>query len=154
MDYRLLKASEADLRRALNELQNGWSAAFVSRGTVLYRERGAGLGPAFRIATEFLTGRCCPGTPAQAVPGAFADKVLGLAAFRFGCLLGARLMWGEMASSLAVEEGRRRGIVVRYHRLVPAIMNRHRDGLCPMEHLAFQSQKDYQFCYRATAILS
>ena len=70
------------------------------------------------------------------VPCVLADKVLGLAAFRLASLLGARAVYGELVSRLAVQEAGRRGIPIVWHRLVPTIMNARLDGLCPMEHLA------------------
>lgn len=143
-----------DLCVAVREVQQGWSAAFVRDGVVLGREQGKGLKPALnlvraRIAGETDTG----GTGRESLPCAFADKVLGLAAFRLGRLLGAQLMWGEMASELAVVEGRRAGVDVRYHLLIPAVMDQKMQSLCPMEHLAFRSGSDYRFYLDLTALI-
>ncbi len=136
---------ERDLRLVVREVQGGWSAAFARAGAVLGREQGRGLRPALRLVQDVAFERVGP--------CAFADKVLGLAAFRLGRLLGARVMWGEMASELAVAEGRRRGVEVRYHRLVPAIMNVRKDGLCPMEELAFRSKDDSAFLREVSAVI-
>lgn len=105
------------------------------------RERGRRLEPALALLTA-LRGSCLE---RDKVLCAFADKVIGLAAFRLACLLGAEAVYGEIASSLAVDEGRRRGIPVVYHNLTPVIMNMRQDGLCPMEHLAFRSENDFEF---------
>ena len=131
---------EQDLRLAVKEVQAGWSAAIVRKGVLLGRERGRGVRPALTLVRDH----------GEQHPFVLADKVLGLAAFRLGCLLGAKAMWGELASVLAVAEGRRRGIEVRYHRLVPAIMNDKRDGLCPMEQLAFRAHSDEEFLLALT----
>lgn len=145
---------DRDLSVAIRELQKGWSVAFVRNGVVLGREKGKGLRPALvlvglRIAQEIENG----GPTRESPPCAFADKVLGLAAFRLGRLLGARVMWGEMASELAVLEGRRAGIEVRYHTLVPAVMHQSMERLCPMEHLAFRSCDDYRFYLGVTSAI-
>lgn len=131
----------SDLNLAVAQVNEGWSACAVRNGVVIGRERGSRLEPALAIL------RALRGHDLQRdkVRCAFADKVLGLAAFRIACLMGAKAVYGELASSLAVVEGRRRGIVVAYHRLVPAIMNVRQDGLCPMESLAFTSHSDYEF---------
>jgi hypothetical protein len=130
-----------DLDLAVAEVDAGWSASAVKNRMILGRERGRRLEPALSLLVK-LRGEDLTKDP---VPCAFADKVLGLAAFRLACLLGARAVYGELASSMAVDEGRLRGIPVLYHRVVPAIINVRRDGLCPMEHLAFRSESDYEF---------
>ena len=131
---------ERDLRVAIEELQDGWSAVVVRKGAVLGTERGRGVRPALTLVKKH----------GEKSPCVFADKVLGLAALRLGCLLGAKAMWGELASALAVAEGKRRGLEVRYHLLVPAIMNDKRDGLCPMEQLAFRAHSDEEFLLALT----
>jgi hypothetical protein len=134
---------EEDLRLAVREVRDGWSAAFTRAGSVLGREQGRGLRPALTLVRDCRITRSC----------AFADKVLGLAAFRLGRLLGARMMWGDLASALAVQEGRRSGIEVRYHRLAPAILSLRKERLCPMEDLAFRSKDDWGFLREACMII-
>jgi hypothetical protein len=136
MRRKMSEVVEHDLEIARKEILEGWGTAVARNGIVLDRERGRGLRPALQMVRRH--------GPVTA-PSAFADKVLGVAAFRLGWLLGARIMWGEMASSLAVAEGRQRGIEVKYHVLVPSIMNVSREDLCPMEHMAFLSQDDLLF---------
>lgn len=126
---------ESDLLLARKQIVLGWGTAIARQGVVVDRERGRRLRPALEMVRR----------RAGSAPCAFADKVLGLAAFRLGAVLGAKIMWGEMASSLAVREGRRRGIEVRYHVLVPAIMNATLEDLCPMEHMAFITPNDVLF---------
>lgn len=137
----LMPQLRADLGLAVAVLNEGWSACAVRNGGVLGRARGKRLEPALRLLTE-LRGEDLLGPQKPCV---FADKVLGLAAFRLACLLGAKAAYGEVASSLAVDEGRRKGVFVACHKIVPAIMNIRRDGLCPMENLAFRSESDYEF---------
>lgn len=139
MERIVSKMIESDLRVVQREITEGWGTAVARNGVVLDRERGRGLRPALEMVRRL---------GADAGPYAFADRVLGVAAFRLAWVLGARIMWGEMASSLAVAEGKRRGIEVRYHILVPAIMNATREDMCPMEHLAFCVQDDLLFFRR------
>jgi len=134
---------ERDLEVARREILSGWDTAIVRHGVVLDREKGKGLRPALQMARRRK----------DAGPCAFADKVLGLAAFRLGKAMGATVMWGELASSLAVREGKRCGIEVRYHRLVPAVMNVALDNLCPMERLAFLTGDDDLFFWRVDGII-
>jgi hypothetical protein len=129
-----------DLELAKREIVSGASVACVARGVILDKEVGRRLLPAFKVLCR-LQGMGY----ANKFPIAFADKVMGLAAFRLAYLAGARIMWGEMASDLAVLEGKRRGVPVYYHRIVPAILNMSQSGLCPMEHLAFVSTNDEEF---------
>ncbi len=143
---------DEQLGLAVREVLNGWSVAYARSGQVLAREGGAGLRPILKLARD-LAARESAEFPAEAAPCALADKVLGLAAFRLGSLLGAKKMWGELASELAVVEGRRRGIEVRYHRVVPAIMNQKRDDLCPMERLAYLSRDDFEFFRAVSAMI-
>jgi hypothetical protein len=141
-DKMLTKAQlHNDLTHAARKLGEGWSVLAVSKGTVLSMKQGRRLEPALALLHE-LRGPALEGDKIACV---FADKVLGLAAFRLASLLGAEAVCGEVVSCLAVREARRRGVPIVWHRLVPAIMNMRQDGLCPMEHLAFRSYSDYEF---------
>jgi len=151
----------------VREVLRGWSAAVARNGIVVGRETGSGVEPAIRLVDRLVAFSWSPvasphvfpvkgpapriaiAKPAQTESSvcAFADKVLGLAAFRAGALLGAKVMWGEIASRLAVLEGCRRGIPVYYHRLVPSIMDRTGANLCPMENLAFKAKGDIWFYF-------
>ncbi|HHY76277.1 MAG TPA: DUF1893 domain-containing protein [Firmicutes bacterium] len=133
-----------DMRIAARTLAEGWSIVAVRNGAVIAKSEGRRLMPALELLHE-LRG---PELDRAEVPCVVADKVLGLAAFRLACLLGARAVYGELVSRLAVREASLRRIPVAWHRLVPAIMNIRQDGLCPMEHLAWRSGSDYEF-YRA-----
>ena len=130
-----------DLKYAARKLGEGWSVLAATKGTVLAKGEGRHLMPALVLLHE-LRG---PGLERDKIPCVFADKVLGLAALRLACLLGAEGVYGELASRLAVQEARRRGMPAAWHRVVPAIMNVRQDGLCPMEHLAFKAGSDFEF---------
>lgn len=133
-----------DLKYAARKLGEGWSVVAVRKGMVLAKGEGRRLMPALMLLHE-LRGE---DLERDQVPCVLADKVLGLAAFRLASLLGARAVYGELVSRLAVQEAGRRGIPIVWHRLVPTIMNARQDGLCPMEHLAFRAGSDFEF-YRA-----
>ncbi len=137
-----------DLNIAIRQVSQGWAACLVGKGVIIDAEIGNRLAPALGILRrqrERMGGtNLVPGYAAGG-PFAFADKVLGLAAFRLAYLCGAREMWGTTASALALREGKRRGVPVTYHRLVPSIMNAKMDDLCPMERLSWKVSSDWEF---------
>lgn len=130
-----LGSLERDLAVARDMVLAGWSCAVAKDGVVIDSEKGRGVMPVLAIAKRLR----------KVEITALADRVLGLAAFKAGALMGARVMWGQMASALAVYEGYKRGIPVLFHTLVPAVLNDLGNGLCPMEHLAFLSSEDVNF---------
>lgn len=62
-----------------------------------------------------------------------ADKVVGKATAYLYSLLGAKAVYGEVMSHSALEVLRELGIEAFYGTLVPYIINRKGDGMCPME---------------------
>lgn len=62
-----------------------------------------------------------------------ADKVVGKAAAFLYCLMGVSHVYAPVISQPATEVLKSHGIAVEYDLLVPAIFNRDRSGLCPME---------------------
>jgi hypothetical protein len=147
-------ASIADLDLAKRAVREGWSACLTSDGKIIDQERGNRLKPVLTILNrEMEKYGGMDGLQSYAVAGggrAFADKVVGLAAFRLAYLLGARAMWGELTSSLALEEAGKRGVTLEYDKLVPAIMNQTQDDLCPMERMASQVESDLELYRRMT----
>ncbi|HOK64625.1 MAG TPA: DUF1893 domain-containing protein [Bacillota bacterium] len=136
-----------DVARA--ELSSGWSAVLVNGGEVLDKEKGKGIKPALalvkrRIYEGNLEPHQLTTIDHELVLG---DKVLGLAALKLGSLIGCGTMWGELASELAVREGKKRGIQVAYGELVPVILNASGTGLCPMERLASIYDDDLEFYF-------
>jgi len=59
--------------------------------------------------------------------------------------MGAEAMWGALVSQPVLTEAASRGIVVEGRKLVPSILNRAGDGLCPMEQLSAACESDTQF---------
>ncbi len=142
-------AVDADVRLARQAISHGWSAVLVSRGIVIDREIGRGIIPALRLAERHQAR-----LPASSCSYVFGDKVLGLAAFRLGAFIGARFMWGETASTLAIQEAERRGVVVESFREIHSVMDLRRQKLCPMEALAFACNNDHKFFCEAKTLLS
>ena len=62
-----------------------------------------------------------------------ADKVVGKAAAFLYCLMGIGQVYAPVISRPAAEVLQSYGIRVEYDLLVPAVFNRDRSGLCPME---------------------
>jgi len=62
-----------------------------------------------------------------------ADKVVGKATAFLYCLLGVRAVWAPVMSRAALEVLEDHGIDAHYESLTDAILNRKKDGFCPME---------------------
>lgn len=62
-----------------------------------------------------------------------ADKVVGKATAYLYCLLGAKAVYGGVMSVSALEVLQEAGIAASAGKLVPYIVNRAGDGMCPME---------------------
>ncbi len=133
------KSISLSLEVAREQIDSGWASVLVADGKVLDREKGRGIKPALLILQRM-------GQTAGRYPNlVFGDRVLGLAAFRLGALMGAEAMWGTLVSQPVLTEAASRGIVVEGRKLVPSILNRAGDGLCPMEQLSAACESDTQF---------
>ena len=62
-----------------------------------------------------------------------ADKVIGKATAFLYCLLEVKEVYTPVISEAALEVLREHGVEAVYDQCVPAILNRRRDGFCPME---------------------
>ena len=62
-----------------------------------------------------------------------ADKVVGKATAYLYSLLGAKAVYGGVMSESARDVLRKEGIEASFGTLVPYIVNRQGDGMCPME---------------------
>ncbi len=70
-----------------------------------------------------------------------ADKAVGSAAAMLYCLLGVRRVYGRVMSVSAVKILRSQGIETGWDTLTESILNRRKNGLCPME-TALQGTED------------
>ncbi len=146
---------ERNLAIARAEIHSGWAAVLVKDGEVIDREKGRGIKPALVLVNRRFSRLETEADVLEADPGlVFGDKVLGLAAFRLGYLIGCRAMWGEMASEIAVIEGKKRAVQVEYGQFVPMILNATGSGLCPMERLASTHDGDLEFYYHLSERIS
>lgn len=68
-----------------------------------------------------------------------ADKVVGKATAYLYCLLGIRYLWAQVLSQPALEVLEQAGIAVEYETLVPHIVSRTDDGICPFEAAVAQA---------------
>lgn len=64
---------------------------------------------------------------------AAADKVVGKATAFLYCLLGIAAVYTPVISKAALDVLEKNGIEAEYDLCVPAILNRRKDGFCPME---------------------
>ena len=77
-----------------------------------------------------------------------ADKTVGAGAAHLYVLLGVRAVWANVISESALRILKENGIEVAYGELVPYIINRKGDGVCPIEKAvenAKSSQEAYSF---------
>lgn len=70
-----------------------------------------------------------------------ADRVVGNGAAYLYVLLSVREVYAEIISEAAKQTLQQAGITVSYLELVPAILNRTKDGFCPIEQ-AVKDAKD------------
>ena len=62
-----------------------------------------------------------------------ADRIVGKAAAMLLTLFGVKAVYGEVMSKTALQFLTAHGIEAQYGTLVPMIINRKGDGMCPME---------------------
>ena len=62
-----------------------------------------------------------------------ADKTVGAGAAHLYVLLGVRALWAAVISQAALAVLQENGIDVSYETCAPYILNRRKDGTCPME---------------------
>ena len=111
------------LRKAKETLESGGYTCVLTDGTSVYTSKLRGVKP----LVQFLES----GT----IPSGFsaADKVIGRATAYLYVLLGVREVYAQIISEPAAEVLRAKGIHVQYGTLVPNIINRKGDGICPFE---------------------
>jgi Domain of unknown function (DUF1893) len=99
--------------------------AIVKDGDVLFTSTNKGIQPFFdaleqRIKVEYIA---C----------SLADRVIGKAALLLAAYLGAKHIYTPLASQHAVDAALELNLDVRVEKVVPYIVNRTQDGMCPME---------------------
>lgn len=107
-------------------LQNNQASCVLANpdGKIICRKNGRGIGPILEIY-EQLNGKM-QGT-------VIADKIIGKAAAFIAVCGGVRCVYADIISQGAFDILRQYQITPFYTTLVPAIINRKKTGLCPME---------------------
>ena len=111
------------LAKAKELLETGGYTCVLTDGTAVYTSTFRGVKP----LVQFLA----KGT----IPAGFsaADKVVGRATAYLYVLLDVKELYSQVISEPAAEVLREHGIEVQYGKLVPNIVNRKGDGICPFE---------------------
>ncbi len=118
---------EEDMALA-KDLLTGEGAQFVlvKSGRVLARSRGAGVRPLVEALDRL----------GEAAQGAtLADRIVGRAVAVLSCQSGLSAVYGECFSEAARQTLETAGVRASWKMLVPAIFNRDRTDLCPLERL-------------------
>jgi len=96
----------------------------IREGKIVYVERGRGVSPLLNVYDQHK----------EEMKGAIVvDKVIGRAAASIAICGKVTHVHGEIMSEDAVEFLKENGITAGSTLLVPRILNRKRDGLCPLE---------------------
>ena len=112
-----------DLMKAKQLLEESDATCVLCLGETVYTSRLRGVQPLL----DFLDSA----TELQGFSA--ADKVVGKGAAFLYCLLGVRAVYAPVISKSAREVLERHGIVAECEMQADAILNRRRDGFCPME---------------------
>jgi len=116
------------LELAKTELLTGdYALVIVKDGEVLFASKENSIGPIYQAVRQF--GKTLEGASA-------ADKVVGKAAALFCKTVGIKAVFARLISETAVEILTAAGIELEFDKSCPYILNRTRDGMCPIERLA------------------
>ena len=112
-----------DIRSACGILAQGNYTCVLCSGDTVYKSTRRGVAPLLQLLDEGINVR---GFSA-------ADRVVGKATAFLYCLLGVRRVHALVMSKPAMQVLQQYGILATYDALVEGIMNRQKDGPCPME---------------------
>ena len=73
-----------------------------------------------------------------------ADKVVGQGAAHLYVLLGVKALWADVISEGAKQILTNNGVYVEYRECVPYVINRKKDGMCPIESAVFGIASPYE----------
>lgn len=110
-------------KRARERMRSGGHTCVLCRDGRFYVSDQKGIAPMMRFLEEKTDLR---GFSA-------ADRVVGRAAAMLFVLAGVHEVWAEVVSRGAVDVLTKHGIAVEYGDLTERIINRAKDGFCPME---------------------
>ena len=126
----ILRYMNNDLTKAKEILAQGHAAA-ICKGDSVYTSDANGIKP---LNWWLRDGYTFEGYSA-------ADKVVGRAAAFLYVLLKVKEIYAELLSESAVEVLEHYNIPYSFGKMVPNILNRTGDDLCPMEKIALQHQE-------------
>lgn len=119
----MTQAEKTDIIRMLDE---GNFSCIIWNGGQATACRDRGVKDLFRLLTK----------EPQTLGGAFvADKVVGKGAAALMVLGGVREVYAAVISTPALSLLRENGVTASFGLQVPNILNRRRDGICPVEQL-------------------
>ncbi len=129
----------SDLARAV-ALLTGEHTCILCAGELLLTSQKRGIVPLLELYEE-----------GRLKNAALADKIIGKAAALLLILGRAKAVHGQVMSESAYALLTRAGMTVTYGELVPYIINRRGDGMCPMEEAvaALSSPEDAPAALRA-----
>jgi len=123
--------SEADLLAEMkSRLEAGASVVIARNGVIVAEETGRGIGPLMKLLDERRLGEAI-----------VVDKVIGRAAAAICVVGGAKQVHTCLAAEGAGALLAAHGIPLKADKTVPVILNRAKDGSCPMEK-AVAGQED------------
>ena len=117
--------NNTDITRAIDILKDDKKLTCVfCKGDVCYTSEKRGVAPLLEFIENGTdtTGFCC------------ADRVVGKGAALLYCVLKVKSVYAAIISQKAIEVFRRYGIEYSFDTEVPYIINRQKNGQCPIEN--------------------
>lgn len=122
--YSINIMAQSKMEEAKKLIQDGKAECVLIKSDSIYQERGRGVSPLLVMYDGHK----------DVMQGAtLVDKVIGRAAAAIAICGKVKHVHGELMSEDAVEFLNDNGITTSYTTLVHRILNRKRDGLCPLE---------------------
>lgn len=123
--YSIGLMAQSKMEEAKKLIQDGMAECVLIKNDTIYgQERGRGVSPLLVMYDEHRDAM---------IGGTLVDKVIGRAAAAIAICGKVKHVHGELMSEDAVEFLNNNGITTSYTTLVHRILNRKRDGLCPLE---------------------
>src|SRR5690554_2785316 len=121
-----------DLELAKEKLYKGeYTIVIVRNSKFIYTGKERGIKPLYTAVIEL----------GERLKGAsLADKVIGKAAALFCKMAGFKAVYAELFSETALEVLNTTNIEYEYQEICPYILNRSKDGMCPAEKIASQTE--------------
>jgi len=115
----------------INAIKNGLMSLIVEvDGKTIHTSKGFGVWPLWHLFKSGLSDG----------PFSIYDKVIGMGAARIMEQMGNILfLYAATITEAALERLCAKGVNVQYDHVVPAILNKNRDGLCPVEKISLDS---------------